>query len=282
MTIALILGIASAILYGLTDFVARFANRRAGVLRTLFWGQGFLALVLTAAMAVVHTVPKATAIDGCLLLVSNLAVIAGTGCLYHGLAIGRVSIVAPVMACYGAVTAILSIMTGEHLKALSETGLVVAGIGAILSASPGRAAAKTGSSGWLPATGAALLYGLGFWLQGKYTLPRFGPVFSLWTYYLTATLITGALCLLQKHTLRLEARKDMVLVLGSAALAGSGYAALLAGQTTGAVAVVTALSAASTAVTVLLAFVFLKDKPRVNGWLGVGLVVSGIALLHLA
>lgn len=280
MNLAIVFGLASAAMYGLCDFVARFANRQAGVLRTMFWGQGFVAAILTFAVLTIRQVPAFDGGDWGLLLLSNIAVLAGTGCLYRGLAVGRVSVVSPIMASYGAIGAILSAATGEKLAAWTAIGLAGTAIGAILSASGGRTAtAKT--SGWTYAVGAAVLYGLGFWIQGRFVIPRFGPIFGLWIYYIMATVITGAVCLVRRCPFRMQSLKDAGLVVGTATLAGAGYAALAAGQTTGAVAVVTALSAGSTAVTVILATVFLKEKPGVKGWLGVALVAGGVALLDL-
>ncbi|MCR6659676.1 MAG: DMT family transporter [Asticcacaulis sp.] len=280
---AILFGVASALLYGVTDFVARFANKSSGVLATMLWGQGFLSAVLTIAVVATHKFPDGATLDWLLLMASNLAVVAGTGCLYYGLAIGRITVVSPVMACYGAVSALLAIATGEPMTIGVGAGLLLAVIGAILAARSGERATKAAkTSGWLPASGAALLYGVGFWLQGKYSIPVFGPLAALWVYYLSATAIVAVICLLRRENVRPGNLKNISLILGTAILAGGGYAALVAGQTTGSIAVVTALSAASTAITVVLAFLFLKAKPGMGGWLGVAGVAIGIALVHLS
>lgn len=127
-----------------------------------------------------------------------------------------------------------------------------------------------------------MLYSVGFWLQGKYSVPAFDLLAALWVYYLTATAIVAVICLFKREDVKPGNIRDMGLVLGTATLADGGYAALVAGQATGSVAIVTALSAASTAITVVLAFVFLKSKPGMREWLGVVGVVSGISLVHLS
>ena len=282
MDLAIFLGLTSALLYGITDFVARFANRETGVLRTMLWGQAFLAAVLTIIVLVNCKMPTRPPGDWLVLTVSNLAVVAGTGCLYRGLSVGRLTVVSPLMACYGAIGAVLSFATGEKFAIAALGGLLLAGAGAVLSASSGKKADKAKSSGWLPALGAAGFYGVGFWMQGKYVIPAFGPIVALWIYYVTASAATALVSLVRKVDLRLASVKDGALVLGTAMLAGGGYAALAAGQTTGKIAIVTALSAASTAITVILAFLFLKEKPGIKGWIGVAGVAFGVALLHLA
>lgn len=280
---AILFGIASALLYGVTDFVARFANRASGVLVTMLWGQGFLSIVLTLLVFVTQKIPEGSPLDWLLLMASNLAVVAGTGCLYFGLAVGRITVVSPLMACYGAVSAVLAILTGESLTVGVAAGLCLAVAGAVLSATSGeRSQDSKKISGWLPATGAALFYGVGFWLQGKYSIPAFGPLPALWVYYLTATAVIAGICIFRRQDVRTGGLKSIALILGTASLAGGGYAALVAGQSAGSVAIATALSAASTAITVILAFVFLKNRPGVRGWLGVAGVAIGIGLVHLS
>ncbi len=282
MSVAVILGLLSAACYGVCDFVARSANRKAGVLTTIFWGQAFLAAVLSTAIGVQHRIPQASPHDWLWLTASNLCVLSATGCLYRGLAVGRISVVAPVMASYGAISALLSIASGEHLGWPMAIGLAAAATGAVLSAASGKEKGKPERSGWVFAAGAAVLYGIGYWLQGKFVLPRFGPVFGLWIYYMTAALLSGGLCAWRRCEIRLKSTKDAALIFGTAVLAGGGYAALQAGQATGKIAIVTALSAGSTAFTVVLGAILLKDRPGVPGWLGVGLVIGGVAILDLS
>lgn len=282
MQLALALGLLSALLYGVTDFVARFANRETGVLPTMLWGQACVAFILTLIALVLGKLPHGSMIDWTILTASNLAIVAGTACLYHGLAVGRITIVTPIMASYGAVAALLAIFTGEKTTPVAIFGLALAAGGAVLSALGGKKTATAKSSGWLPAAGAALLYGLGFWLQGKYVVPVFGAMSTLWIYYLMAVAMTAIISRLKRQDVKLDSARDIALVLGSAFLAAGGYAALAAGQTTGKIAIVTALSAASPAVTAILAFTILREKPALTGWLGIAAVTLGVAILHLA
>ena len=280
---AILFGIASPLPYFVTDFVARFANRSSGVLVTMLWGQGFLSIILTLLVIATQQMPEGAPLDWVLLMASNLAVVAGTGCLYFGLAVGRITVVSPLMACYGAVSAVLAILTGEPITVGVAAGLSLAVTGAVLSATAGeRSHGANKTSGWLPATGAALFYGVGFWMQGKYSIPTFGALPALWVYYLSATAVIAGICIFTRQHVRPGSPKNIALILGTASLAGGGYAALVAGQSTGSVAIATALSAASTAITVVLAFTFLKTRPGVRGWLGVAGVAIGIGLVHLS
>jgi hypothetical protein len=61
------------------------------------------------------------------------------------------------------------------MTAATVIGLGLAIAGAILSATSAKASSPGKTSGWLPATGAALFYGIGFWLEGKLAFPLSAP-----------------------------------------------------------------------------------------------------------
>jgi drug/metabolite transporter (DMT)-like permease len=283
MNDAVLFGGAAAVLYGVTDLVARFANRENGVARTMLWGQGLLAVLLAGAVVAFGRPLPAEPLPWTALLGSSLMITAGTACLYHGLKVGRIAVVAPLMACYGAVGAVLSLMTGERLTWMAGLGLVLTVVGAVLSAIPAPdKKQKDRPSGWLPAMGSALLYGTAYWIQGKYAVPVFGALDSIWIYYLFATLVVALVARARRHDVRLAGTRDTVLIAITAVLAAAGYLALAFGQASGSVAVATALSAAASAITVLLARVFIREQVAVTGWIGVACVVAGVATLHLS
>jgi len=285
MNDAVLFGGAAAALYGVTDLIARFANRENGVARTLLWGQALLAVLLTVVVVAAGKPLPVALMPWAVLLGSGLMVLAGTACLYHGLKVGRVAVVAPLMACYGAVGAMLSLLTGEHLTWIAATGLALTALGAVLSAmpSPDRCQGdKDRPSGWLPATGSALLYGAAYWIQGKYAVPVFGAINAIWIYYVFATVVVAAVARVRRHDVRLTGMRDTALIAVTAVLAAGGYLALAFGQASGSVAVATAISAAASAITVLLARIFIREKVALTGWIGVACVVAGVATVHLS
>jgi drug/metabolite transporter (DMT)-like permease len=130
--------------------------------------------------------------------------------------------------------------------------------------------------------GSAVLYGTAYWIQGKYAVPVFGALDAIWIYYLFATLVVALVARARRHDVRLAGTRDTVLIAITAVLAAAGYLALAFGQASGSVAVATALSAAASAITVLLARVFIREQVAVTGWIGVACVVAGVATLHLS
>jgi drug/metabolite transporter (DMT)-like permease len=285
MNQAILFGAASAALYGVANLIARFANKETGVLRTMLWGQAFMAALLSLTVFIKPLPADIPARLWLIQLGSSLTVMAGTACLYHGLAKGRLAVVAPVMACYGAVSAILSFVTGEKLTVGAGAGLALAALGAVLSASPRPDTKGSGGpkqSGWLYATGSALFFGIAYWVQGKYSVPVFGALGTIWIHYLFATVVVAVLALVRRQSIRMTSLKDTGLVLATALLACGGYLALAFGQAAGSIAIATALSAGASAITVVLAWIFTREKVSLAGWIGVACVVAGVATLHLS
>jgi drug/metabolite transporter (DMT)-like permease len=282
MLAALIFGLTSALFYGATDFLAGYASRRGGVVPTMVYGQAAAAALFTILLAI-HGVPLASARDWALLLATDVINLAGTVMLYRAMAIGRLTVVAPLVASYGAVGVLLSAIAGDAMQPAHWGGLVMVCIGAVLAAKPApRVTADEPPSA--PAIAyaliASLFYGIGFWVQGRLVVPVLGVIAPVWSYYLLGAVAAPIVALVRGISLAVPPPRLLGAMLATAALGGLGYVTLSAGQATGAVAVVTALSALASGVTVLLARAFLAEQIGSGGWAGVALVLTGLALLQ--
>src|SRR5277367_940616 len=137
VSLAIILGLTGAFCWGAADFAARFASRRVGAYRTLFFMQffGFIALsvYLKSRGGFFDGIAPGwhpwalAALAGVLNMVASLS-------LYYSFQIGVMSIVAPVSSAYPALTVTLAIMSGERITALRGVGLAVTLVGVILAA----------------------------------------------------------------------------------------------------------------------------------------------------
>lgn len=123
---AVVLGLAAAVVYGASDFLGGLASRRSGAYAVVVWSQ-FAGLLILAGAIVVTGEAMPPGRD--LLWGAVAGVGGGTGVvlLYRGLAIGRMAIVAPTAAVGGAVIPVLVGLTlGERPAALALVGVVVA------------------------------------------------------------------------------------------------------------------------------------------------------------
>ena len=123
---ALILGLASALTYGAADFLGGLATRTNKVLTVVFVSQivGSLLLVLLLPFFTGAVLTANALWWGAW---SGLAGAAGITLFYKGLAVGRMSAVAPITAVEAAsVPVLFGLATGERPSGLALAGVVLA------------------------------------------------------------------------------------------------------------------------------------------------------------
>ena len=310
LSLAIILGLTGALCWGGADFAARFASRRVGAYRTLFFMQffGFIALSIylkfrggffDGIARGLHPWALA-ALAGVINMIASLS-------LYYSFQIGVMSIVAPVSSAYPALTVALAIASGERITAMRGAGLAVTLVGVILAAttftqaaspvnansvneSPAKesatkipAAKETAhlskGVGW--ALLAALGFGVLFWFLGFYVVPAVGPTISVWVIRLTSFSVLALAAIPARQSLKLPIGGVWWLLAAVGFLDTAAFVANNAGLRTGQVSVVSVLASLYGAVTVLLAWIFLREKLERTQWLGIVLIFVGIVLVSI-
>lgn len=291
-----LLGIVGAVCWGLADFAARFSSRRVGAYRTLLYMQFFGCLALTGYLLAIGGFhrgidpgwkPWGLAVAaGVLNMLSSLA-------LYRSFEIGTMSIVAPVSSCYPALTAVLSFESGERIGVVKAIGLAVTLAGVILagtsftqhetganSGEPGKRKV-TAAKGLLWAILAAIGFGFLFWFLGFYVVPEIGSGVSVWVMRLTAI---GGLFLLAgpvRQTVRLPQGSVWWLLVAVGVMDTTAFVVNNTGLSIGPVSIVSVLASLYGAVTVLLSWIFLREKLEWSQWLGLCVLFAGIVMVNL-
>ncbi len=286
---AVVFGLAAALLWGGTDFLIRIIGRGMGVHKAMVYAQGVgalglgLWLVLDPAMRqpLHHPAPSALLAGIGAAPIGLLATVS----LYRGLQVGRVGLISPITGAYGAVTAVLSLASGEKIGAAAIMGIALM-VGSVLVCLPARApvAGRDPQSlgdraGIAYAVTACIGFGVQFWIQGRFATPSLGAIVPVWLYYAISTLVLAAAALILRPSLALSP-PDAGAMLGTGAIAVVGYLAVSAGLATGQVAIVTVLSSLQSAITVGLACLFLDERLALHQWLGVAIVAGGLGLIH--
>jgi drug/metabolite transporter (DMT)-like permease len=291
----ILLGLLTALSWGSSDFLARFASRRIGALRTTFYMQlaGFvlLTIFLPRIGGWGHLFDGSGwqpwawgALAGVLNGVSSLS-------LYRSFEVGKLAVVAPVSASYPALTVAISVFTGEHLTAMRGVGIAFILIGVVVvvrgEAQPEKPAARSPSMPEKRAAsgiGAALIsaagFGVLFWLLGNRVVPRVGFASTVWTIRLTSSVLTALVILAVKSPISLP-RKDSVSIwlLGMGVLDTGAFVMNNLGMQLEQVSVVSVLASLYGAVTVLLSTVVLRERMSRWQWLGIVAIFAGIALI---
>ena len=289
---SLILGLMAAFGWGTADFLARFAARRIGAYRTLFFIQSFGLLILTPWMALQgrgfsvgsgHHAVLWAILAGLLNVVSGLA-------LYHSFKVGALAVVAPISGSYPALTLLFAVWSGEVITRMRAAGiaLILVGVPLVAISFAGRTpeshrtvaegeAKLARGVGW--AVLAAAGFGTVFWLLGFHVMPTLGGVASVWIIRLTTFVTLAAIAAPLRQSLRLPQGKTWWTVAGVGVLDTAAFVTNNTGLKSGEVSLVTVLASLYSSVTVLLAWAFLRERMAWSQWLGVGLIFAGIVLM---
>lgn len=134
MPFGLLTGLGAALSWGTMDIATALASRRIGSLRVTAGVQlvcaGILLVVAIAAGTTFPTDPRAVGSAALLGLIGAGAYLA----YFNGLRIGPISVVSGMVAAFGGLTVVLSVvLRGESLTAVQALGATVATIGVILT-----------------------------------------------------------------------------------------------------------------------------------------------------
>ncbi len=118
MSIAVLLGLASALCYGVTDYMARVAGRAVDLWRLMFHSE-LVSLLLLSGWAAVTRMSAPAPFSAhpwawCAAIGSAVVLLIAATLLTQGLFRGSLAVVAPVAASYGAATTALSVAAGER------------------------------------------------------------------------------------------------------------------------------------------------------------------------
>lgn len=291
----IILGLTGAITWGMADFAARFASRRVGAYRTLFFMQFFGFLALTTYLKWTHGFASGIAPGWqpwALAAGAGLLNVTASLALYHSFEVGVMSIVAPVSSSYPALTVALALASGERVRALRGAGIAITLVGVILAStsfapvadatSSGMAASKPHLSkgvGW--AVVSAVFFGLLFWFLGFRVVPVIGSTVSVWVIRLTSFSALALVAAPARQTLRLPRGNVWWLLAAVGFMDTAAFVANNAGLKTGHVSVVSVLASLYGAVTVVLSWIFLRERLERSQWLGLVFIFAGIVLVSI-
>lgn len=276
MSLGILLGLASAVAYGASDFVGGLGSRRYTTWQVVLVGQTAGAVVMAAAGALLPGSPVPT--DFAWAVVAGVGSAAGSIFLYRGLARGRMGLVAPISALGAAILPVLAgAVLGERPGWLAWAGMIVALPGIWLVARDASAQPSAMRGALVDGTLAGVGFGVLF-----VALAQISDDAGLAP--LALNQLTGAvLTVVTAATLRQVWRPAAgVLGWGSAAgvLGASGTLAFFIASGTTGLGIAGVLASLYPAVTVLLAAGFLRE--RVARGQRVGIVVCILAVAAMA
>jgi drug/metabolite transporter (DMT)-like permease len=274
-------GLLTAAGFGTADFFAKLSTNRVGFLKTALFMQAMgtvlvLPFALTdASRLILH--PWAVFVGIVLGVVNALA----TLCLYKGFQVGRVSIVSPIASAAPVVAILLAVVfLGETITEQRLAGISLVMLGIILVSIQDRQAEAFREI----AKGTA--YAIGFMILGgvllfelkpvSHDLGAFLPVLMLrWV----GTLVLAVPFLCREAKSRSLEKGALRLIIAVACLDTFANVAYNVGLIFGTVTIVSPLGGMFSPVTVLLAWLILKERLFRHQLFGFAAIVLGVATL---
>ncbi len=303
----IVLGLLAAIFWGAADFFARYATQSIGTYRTLFYMQLFglvgLSIYLLATGALSRIAPTDSRYWQPWLWALATAVLSvfSTLALYRAFEVGVLTIVSPIAASSSALTLVLSFLNGEIISLAQGLGIAAALIGVVLAATsfapaPSSSAPATSaqdaalplpqkrkqSKGIVWALLASVGFGVIFWMLGFHVTPFLGGIVPVWLIRLMSTCLLALFAAPLRQAISPPRGPVWWYITGVGILDTAAFViaaiALGNGQE---VAIVSVLVSLFSAVTVVLAWIFLREKLHWSQWLGICIIFVGIVLVNV-
>jgi drug/metabolite transporter (DMT)-like permease len=272
--LAVLLALGASATWGLADFFGPLKGRQLGALRVLVYVQ----LSGLAAIALVVGVRGKGPAHSAAFLAAPAAVSGALGLysFYRGMAVGAMSVVAPIAGASAGIPVIFGVATGDRPSVVTGLGMAAALAGVVLASHERHEGETRVAAG----VGLALLAAIGF---GFYFPPMHaaGDADFWWAaliFRITATSVTLAAAMVRRPPLAIG-RPDLLVV----ALVGigdmTGNLLFAAASSQGLVSVVSVLASLYPIVTVVLAATVLGERVGRGQQLGIALTLSGVALI---
>jgi len=303
--LAIALALGASICWGSGDFLGGLTTRRASLWAVIVGSQvvGLVGATLVVLLAG-HGWPGLHAVWPVML--GGLASVVAISCFYKALAIGSMSIVAPISASNALIPFLVGLATGERPSAAQLAGVALAAAGVLLVASERARAGDTIGVAALPnepavepmavmAAGTAAhvpgrnqrraivlaltaAVAMGLVLVGYDATARYDALWAMLGGRISSVVVFTLVFLVMRP--RLEMRRSALPFIVAVGLLDTGANGLFALATTqGYLSLVSVLGAVYPVVTVLLAYGLLRERIAPHQMVGAVGTLAGIALI---
>ncbi len=283
-TLATSLALASAVMWGLSDFGAGLMTRRLSALTTVAWTQAFGLVALALALLVTRTPIHLGSWVGWAMFAA-LAGTSGLAFFYEALATGTMGVVSPIASLGALVPVLIALAGGEHPTAVQLLGMVIALGGVVAASGPELSGEGASPRSVLYAGLSGVCFGF-----AMYALARAAVTSPLLAVAGMRVTTVAALGLASLVALALGRRAPVGRIptswLGWAALVGVGDAganlAYSYATTKGLISLSVVLGSLYPVFTVLAAVIVLRERMKPVQVVGVALALAGITLVSLS
>jgi drug/metabolite transporter (DMT)-like permease len=307
--IAILGGLGAAILWATATLASSRSSRMIGSRVVLAWVM-VVGTVVGLPVALVSGVPATVSGDAlALMALAGICYSAGLYTTYRALTIGKVSVVAPIVATEGAIGALIAVARGDPLTVAAMVLLGIVAIGVVLAAvGPARPDVPAGDielaadalegpapEATIPATVAtpathdplrtgeaalfaivaAAIFGVGLVAAGKAAL-LVPPIWVAMSSRFVGLVVVALPLILQRRFTVTRAALPLVVIAGIGEVFGSTASAWGA---TDSIPIVAVLGSQFAAIAAVVAFLLFGERLSRSQVLGVILIVAGVSAL---
>lgn len=276
--VAVGLALATALIWGAVDFVAGVKSRSSGALAVIALSQP-AGLVLIAVLTAARGESPPDRAHLLYAAAAGAASVVGLTALYQGLAVGLMSVVAPITATGAAIPVVVGIARGEDPSWLQGIGLPIALLGVVLASLEPRGT-RSGGGRVAAGVGLALIGALG--LGGFFVAFDEASEGSIWWAVLIQRVTLVGLLVVPAIVMRdrlVPRRRDVWPIVVIGLFDVTALTMLAEATTRGLLSVVSVVSALYPIGTVLLAQLVLGERISLPQRLGVASACAGVGLV---
>jgi drug/metabolite transporter (DMT)-like permease len=273
---ALALALGASLAWGVADFVGPLWGRTWGALRVLLWAQVGGVVAIAIAVAIHGEGPHGWEIV--LAVPAALSGTLGLYAYYRGMAVGAMSVVAPIAGVSAVVPVVFGIATGDHLSAPQFVGIACAILGVGLASLEHHEGARRVAAGVGLATLAAI--GFGFYFPPMHAAGSADFWWASLLFRTTAFAVVAAAVAVKRPALRLR-RRDLAVVIAVGVGDTLGNVLFAASSSHGLVSLTSVLASLYPIVTVLLAAAILHERVAASQRVGIILTLTGVVLISV-
>jgi drug/metabolite transporter (DMT)-like permease len=278
--LALALALGASVAWGGSDFVAGLASRRMPLLAVLVGSQmAGLVLLLGLLAATGEAPPPGGAVLAAAL--AGVAELVGFAALYKALAMGPMSVVAPISSAAALVPVTASVLTGARPSTAAAVGMGLVLLGAALACAEPDTGAARRLGGILPGAALAALAALcfgAFFVGMDSAAHEAGAVWAVALNRSTSVSVLVFAVALMRPRVGVG-RTDLAAVAAVGLLDAAANAMFAFALTQGLLSTVSVLGSLYPVTTVVLAVMVLDERVAPRQAAGVALVLAGIGVV---
>jgi drug/metabolite transporter (DMT)-like permease len=273
--LAIVLSLVAACCWGISDFVAGLLSRRLPVILVIAGAQLF-GLSVAALLVLASRDPFPDRGAALAAVAAGCSGLAGLGLFYRALAVGTMSVVAPIGATGVVLPLLVGVAGGDNPAAAQAVGLAAAVAGVLVASREPREGA---SAGQMRGAGLAVLAAVGFggYFVAAHTGARGGvPWLLVLSHGVIVPVVVVAALL---RAVKLPSRGDVPALIGVGAFDLAATALYGIANRHGLLSIVSVVGSLYPLTTLLLARRLLRERLARSQAVGVSLALGGVALI---